>query len=727
MPRPSLIERLSGGLSNRLTLVDAPAGWGKTTLLCEWREKEPAHVAFAWVSLDDGDNDPVRFWTYVVEALRTVEPELGAATLPLMRTRGTSFVEVALPALINEATALSDKVVLVLDDYHVVRNEGIHEGMAFLVEHLPPTLHLVLSGRSDPPLPLPRLRASGELVEIRAQELRFTTEEAAALLNGVLGLGVDPGDVTRLQQRAEGWAAGLYLAALSLRGRPDAHEFIQAFAGDERHVVDYLGAEVLDSQPEAIRTFLLQTAILDRLCGPLCDAVTDAEGSAAMLEEIERSNLFVVPLDTKRQWYRYHRLFGELLRHELELREPGLAPALHRRASAWHQEQGTVREAVRHTLAAGGLEDAGELIARHWNAFFNEGRLATVGDWLDALGPEGVLRDPRLCVARAWIAMDLGRLDDVGTWIEAASHGTASGPMEDGTASLESAIAILQVVHGFKTGDLGRARELARHALELEPKGTRFGRVVAHILVGVTLYWSGESLEARAALAEAAKLARQAGNKLGAIYALGYLAVLHADLGELDDADQLAAEAGSLSDDPGRAEHFVTMMVHLARGRIHGERGETAEAEEAIARAVELSHRGAGLLEIAFALLALAQVRQGQGDAGEARELLREAHRLAEWCPDPGTLVEMLSAAERDLRIAPRARARRSLLPGEDLSDRELDVLRLMPTRLSQREIGSSLYVSLNTVKTHTKSIFRKLGVSTREEAVARARDLGLI
>jgi LuxR family maltose regulon positive regulatory protein len=728
VPRPSLLELLSEGLSNKLTLVDAPAGWGKTTLLGQWGEQESAPVAFAWVSLDEGDNDPVRFWTYVVEALRTVEPELGADALALLRNTGTSILDVVLPTLINEAAALSDRVVLVLDDYHVVRNAEIHDAMAVLVEHLPPTLHLVLSGRSDPPLPLPRLRARGELVEIRAQELRFTAEEAAALLNDVLDLDLEPGDVARLQQRAEGWAAGLYLAALSLRGRTDPHRFIEAFAGDERHLVDYLSAEVLDQQPEAMRAFLLQTSILERLCGALCDAVTDAEGSAATLEEIERSNLFLVPLDTKRHWYRYHRLFGQLLRHELELREPGLAPRLHRRASAWHQGEGMVQEAVHHTLAAGDLEDAGELIARHWNAFFNEGRLATVAGWLDALGSEGVLRDPRLCVARAWIALDLGRLDDVGPWIEAASQGTSPGPMEDGTASLESATTILRAVHGFKTGDLGRAGKAARQALDLEPEGTRFGRVVAHLLVGVTLFWSGDRLEAESALAEAAELARRAENKLGAIYALGYLAVLRAELGELDEAEALVAEARSLFDDPGRAEHFVTMIAHLARGKLHAERGEAAAAGEAIARAVELSRRGAGLLEIAWALLELADVRLRQGDPAEAGKLLLDAQRVAERCPDPGALEDKLAAVEREIRIAPRAKpARTSSLPGEDLSDRELDVLRLMPTRLSQREIGASLYVSLNTVKTHTKSIFRKLGVSTREEAVARARELRLI
>jgi LuxR family maltose regulon positive regulatory protein len=727
LARPSLLERLSAGLERRLTLVDAPAGWGKTTLLRGWRARHGGQVAFAWVSLDRGDNDPVRFWTYVVEALRSCEPELGTATLALVRNPGTSIVEVVLPTLINEATALRTRTVLVLDDYHVVENREIHEGMAFLIDHLPPALHLVLSTRVDPPLPLPRLRARREMAEIRAQELRFTEEEASVLLNDVLGLGLDPDDVARLQERAEGWAAGLYLAALSLRGRTDTHQFIEAFAGDDRHVVDYLGAEVLHCQPEATATFLLHTSILDRLSARLCDAVTGSEGSAAMLEEIEGSNLFLVALDNKRQWYRYHRLFRELLRHELDLRQPGLTTALHRRASEWHREEGMVPEAIDHALAAAALEDAVDLIAQHWNAFFNEGQLATVAGWLDAVGPEGVLSDPRLCVARAWIAMDLGRVDEVGRWIEAASQATLPGPLQD-ASSLESAIAILQLVSAFKVGDVGRANRVARQVLELEPDGISFGSVVAHILRGVTLYWRGDRVQSRSCLEEAAALARGADNKLGTIYALGYLAVVLAELGELDEAEEVAAQAAFLSEQPERAEHFVTMMAHLARGRIDEQRGRLGEAGPALARAVELSRRGAGRLEVAGALLALAGARRGERDGSEAREMLCEARILAERCPDPGILAEMLAAAERRLRLASRPRAwsaRRR--PVEDLSPRELDVLRLMATQLSQREISAELCVSLNTVKTHVKHILRKLDASTRAEAVARAQELDLV
>jgi LuxR family maltose regulon positive regulatory protein len=724
--RPALEARLSAGLSRRFTLVDAPAGWGKTTLVGRWREHE-AGRGFAWVSLDNGDNDPVRFWTYLVEALRTVEPDLGSTTLALVRNPGTSILEVALPILLNEtAAAFDDQVVLVLDDYHVIENGEIHEAVAYLIEHLPPTLHLVISTRFDPPFALPRLRARGEMAEIRAEELRFTEEETTALLNDVLRLGLAPEDVSRLQERAEGWVAGLYLAALSLQGRTDPHQFIADFAGDERHIVDYLGAEVLDRQPEELRTFLLDTSVIDRMCGPVCDAVTGGAGSASRLEEIERSNLFLVPLDTKRQWYRYHRLFRQLLRHELEIREPGRAPTLHRRAAEWHQAQGAIPEAIDHALAAGAADDAADLVAGHWNTLFNQGALATVSGWLDALGEAIVFGDPGLCIARAWIAMDLGLLEEVGRWTQAAARTSPGRLMPDGS-SADSAVALLRLVASFKVGDLKRSEEAAGRALELEPEASAFGRVVVHLLVGVTRYWRGDTAAARPALEEAAALAGQTHNELGAIYALGYLAVLHAEAHDVDEAEAFVARGEKLGEDPARAEHFVSMMIHLARGLVHEQRGDPMAAEGAIARAAELSRRGAGRLETAGALLTLARIRHDRGDTRGARQLLDEVNRLTRACPDPGILPGMLLAADRRPRMVAHSPAGDSRPALEELSERELDVLRLMASPLSQREIADQLYLSLNTVKTHRKHIFRKLEVSTRAQAVGRARQLGLV
>jgi LuxR family transcriptional regulator, maltose regulon positive regulatory protein len=721
--RPVLVDRLTAG-TEKLTLLAAPAGWGKTTMLAEWLAQDD-HQRFAWLSVDRGDNDPARFWSYVVEALRTVEPELGAPALAQLRATGTSVAEVVLPALINEIAAFGTATVLVLDDFHLITTREIHDQIAFLVEHLPRSLRVAIATRSDPPLGLARLRARAEINEIRAEELRFTEEEAGALLNGVLGLRLDSGDVQRLQQRTEGWAAGLYLAALSLRGQADPQAFIEAFAGDDRHVVDYLGAEVLQSQEEAVQRFLLQTSILERLCAALCDAVTEGSGSAPMLEEIERSNLFLHSLDAKREWYRYHRLFSELLQHELRRRDPELVPALHRRAADWYRREGAVPEAIDHAVAAGEDAEAAELVARHWNSFFNQGRLTTVSDWLDALPEETVAGDPRLAIARAWIALDLGRLDEVEGWLAAAEGAELRGQMWDGSSSVESALAVLQVVHRFKTGDVGQAGEAAHRALDLESEGRSFGRTAVFLLLGATRYWSDELEDAVDALEEAARLARSTDNHLGSMYALGYLALARLDLGDLEGAENATREAFRVGDDPGRREHFVAMMGHLAEARILMLQSRVPEACASAVRAAELAGRGAGLVEIASAFLLLGRLLAETGDRGGARAAIDEARRALERSPDSGRVGEALAQTER--RLGRRRGPAVSERPGDELSERELAVLRLLPTRLSQREIGASLYVSVNTVKTHTKSIFRKLGVSTRAEAVARARELGLV
>ena len=334
VPRPRLSERLSRGAEESgLILVSAPAGFGKTTLLAEWLAAAPAaQWSRAWLSLDATDNDPARFWTYVITALRTAVPGLGAAALSLLESPQSSL-EAVIATLLNELSELPADVVLVLDDYHLVDGPAVQEGMAFLLEHLPPQLHLVIGTRADPALPLARLRASGRLTEIRAADLRFTPHEAAAYLNEVMGLALTAPDVAALERRTEGWIAALQLAAISIQGRDDATGFIDGFAGDDRYIVDYLIEEVLRRQPPNVRSFLLQTAFLDRLTGPLCDAVTGQEGGKAMLDALDRGNLFLVALDDQRQWYRYHRLFADVLQTHLADEQPDAIPALHRRRS----------------------------------------------------------------------------------------------------------------------------------------------------------------------------------------------------------------------------------------------------------------------------------------------------------------------------------------------------------------------------------------------------------
>ena len=350
--RPRLSERLSHGVESALTLVSAPAGFGKTTLLTEWLSAAPADGrSAAWLSLDQRDNDPALFWTYLVAALQTAALGVGAGALPLLQSPQPP-IEAVLATLLNDLDAISNDVVLVLDDYHVIDARDVQDGMAFLLEHLPPQIHLVIAGRADPVFPLARLRGRGQLVEIRAADLRFTPDEAAAYLDGVMGLVLTARDVAALEGRTEGWIAALQLAALAMQGRDDVSAFVAGIAGDGRYIVDYLAEEVLQRQPENVRHFLLQTSILDRLSGPLCDAVTGQDGGKAKLAALERANLFLVPLDDRRRWYRYHQLFVDVLQARLLDEQPDEVPDLHRRASAWFAQNGEPSEAVRHAVAA---------------------------------------------------------------------------------------------------------------------------------------------------------------------------------------------------------------------------------------------------------------------------------------------------------------------------------------------------------------------------------------
>jgi LuxR family maltose regulon positive regulatory protein len=717
VPRERLVATLTASAPTKLTLVSAPAGSGKTTLLSEWHAAPAEERSFAWLSLDPSDNDPVRFYEGVIAAFRTVAPDIGAAALSAL-TGPTSLTDVVLPSLINELAALPDRLVLVLDDYHLITNPRVHASLDFLLEYLPGTLHLALATRTEPPLALGRLRVRRELVEVKTTDLRFTDDEAVSLLNGVLGLSLDPDDIAQLQDRTEGWAAGLQLAALSLTGREDAHGFISSFAGDDRPIVDYLGFEVLDGQDPETLSLLLRTSVLARLSGPLCDAVLEEEGSAAKLAELERANLFVIPLDDKREWYRYHHLFSGLLRHELARTQPELVPKLHARASAWFRDHGSVSEAIRHAIAAGDTREASELITLHWYDYVQRGRIETVAGWLRALGDEAVAGDAGLCLTKAWMGVNTGNLGEVAHWIDAADRArlTDSSPM------VESGVAALHEIHRYMGGDVDEAVEAGRRSTE---RGETPWRPVGCPVLGIALFWSGRPEEAADELEQSVDTARSAGNHLAVIHASGGLAALRAEHGDLSGAGEKARDALRLAEDCSLEEHWATTLARVVRGRALEQEGQLSEAAAVIERGVELSRRGVAAVEIGYALLSQAEARQLQGDPDGAREVLREARRVVDSCPDPGILEDMLARTERGLRRTPHKG--RELGAGGELTDRELDVLRLLPGRLSQREVAEALYVSLNTVKTHTKSIYRKLGVDARDDAVERARELGVL
>ncbi|HEU0247529.1 MAG TPA: LuxR C-terminal-related transcriptional regulator [Gaiellaceae bacterium] len=637
---------------------------------------------------------------------------------------GAGAVDVVLPLLLNDLAAIDPGIVLVLDDYHAITNADIHEALAYLVERLPESLRLVLATREDPPLPLGRLRARGELGELRAAELRFSDEEATTFLNDVLDLGLSAEDVEWLQARTEGWPAALYLAALSVRGRADPSTLIDRFAGDDRHLVDYLTAEVLARQPPQLRSFLLRTSILTRLCGPLCDVVTDRADSALVLDELERSNLLLIPLDNKREWYRYHQLFAELLQHELERTDAGLLPVLHRRASAWHREAGLIVEAAAHATAAGDVDTAVELVGRHMPLFLEQRHLATVSRWLDALPANVIAENWPLCLGAVMVASHTRRLDEAERWLEAAERApplVRNGQAPDGPVATSR--AWLRLLRGDIEGTIAAARRALAAAPSAEPVAG-FG---PQLLLGAALWWSGQPTEGKAVLEAAAWTAEAAGLAAGTIFTLGLRAAIELDEGDAAQAEELAGEAVALTQRAELEEHPFAAMAHIVHGAVQGRRGELAEAKEEIERGIQLAERVRSWFMTAYGLLALAEIRLREHDAAAARRLLTRARGILEALPEPGPGLGRVEQTEKALRLRAARGRDASSAPFWELSERELTVLRLLASRLSQREIAAELFISFNTVKSHTRSIFRKLGVDSRAEAVDRAREHGLL
>jgi LuxR family transcriptional regulator, maltose regulon positive regulatory protein len=723
--RRDLLIRLDESASAKLIVVAAPAGWGKTSLLRDWCSAGEAPRA-AWLSVDRDDNDPVRFWAHVIAAIATVSPGIGETSLQVLTAPGTKSAEGVLTPLINDLVRLSAPVTLVLDDYHLISNRRLVECVEYLVEHLPPTLRLIVSARADPELPLARLRARGEMTEIRADALRFTDAEAAELLNGTLGLCLAPADIDALQRRTEGWAAGLYLAGLSLRGRPDPSLLVSAFAGDDRQIVDYLVAEVVDALPEDVRSFMMRTSVLDRMCGSLCDAVTASGGSWRILEGLERTNQFVIPLDASRQWYRYHQLFAELLRHELDRAEPGLAPLLHRRASAWHRQHGSIAEAIGHAMSAGDLADARELIAAHWNAYINEGLAETVEAWLNRLPPAMVADDARMCLVMGWISRHLGRLDEVESWLEAAEAATPQGPLTEGSTSIESSACMLRAGYRHMIGDLAGAEAASRRALALEAAGAPLWQAVASATLGASLYWQGKDGEARTVLRKVTgPVPRPAGN-LARLWARGCLAAIAARSDNPEAAEDHVHKAIELAARHRLGEYWVAATALLTSAELLDRRGRLADAEAKARSGLRLAERGQARLETACAQMHLARLAARAGRDEEARVRLGASRRIITACADPGVvLTGLLARTAGDVGGPAPPSAPRPPEPAEPLSQREDEILRWLSSQLSLREIASELYVSYDTVKTHTRHIYRKLGVSTRRQAVARARTGG--
>src|SRR5829696_2508949 len=724
LARPRLLEPLrSASEYNKITLISAPAGYGKTTLLTQWREAEKASLPFAWVTVDEQDNDPVRLWSHVVEAVRQVVPEedFAADVIGTMSTVAQGLVETTLPMFINALAELPQRVVLVLDDYQFITQNDCRESVAYFVEHLPQNIHLVLSSRSDP-LPLGRLRARGEMNEIRAEQLAFSEEEAATLLNERMGLAIDPGDLLLLMNRTEGWPAAIYLAALSMRNRENKHAFIESFGGSNRYIVDLMGEEVLAGLPGGLREFLLMTSVLRRLSGPLCDAVTGREGSGKLLRELSHSNLFVIPLDGQGEWYRYHHLFSDLLLYELKSSRPELVPVLHRRASAWAEGAGFFEAAFRQAHAAADHERAGMVVARHWFGYVSAGQTATVERWLDALPEELVNSDGPLLLARAWISAQYGRQEERERFLALAEGSSYEGRLPDGSASIESSVAIIRAVFAF--GSVQSIVEAARRAAAQEPEQTSPRAALVRLALGHGLYLSGDTSAARRPLEEALALTN-GGSPLVRIAVLFALSTVALDEGHLGEAESRASELHELVDRFGLKVIPQATLAPIALGRVLAERGKLEEAQKELERGLSVRRMFPGLSPwpTLLGLLALAPVRIARGDRAGARAVLAKVRAVLEPFPDAGIFSEHLERQERKLRT----RKPRDGSLDEELTERELGVLRLLVGELSAQQIAQSIYVAPSTVRTHIKSIYRKLGVSSRKEAVEEAHVRELI
>ena len=709
-----------------LTVIRGPAGSGKSVLMAQWRVTALDYRKVAWLSLDEGDNEPIRFWSYVIAALRSVLPEFGEGPLSLLRAPGVDLMDEAVPALINELLETASETVLLLDDYHVIQHEAIHAGMGFLLEHLPGNHRFVIASRSEPPLPLARLRARGSLSEIDPEQLGFSEPEAEYLLNEVHRLGLAVETVSRVHQRTEGWAAGLYLAALSLRDRRDADELIAGFSGGDRRIVDYLAGEVLDQQPDAVLRFLLCTSVLERFCAPLCDAVTGAGGAREMLDRVERSNYFLIPLDPRREWYRYHHLFAELLRHELERREPGSSVELRRRAGRWLADAGMISEAVPHMVAAGDLDQAADLIAAYGAAFATGergiGRALTVAEWFDALPAEYVVADARLCVGRAGVALALGRHDEMLPWLDRAEQ--APNHRLEREPTFASRATVRRAAAWQLLGDVRLSRELAEQLMPLD--GSSRDHALAGSLLGETARWLGDHTAAVDFFTRAGQLGREL-DPVTAVAAYGNLALIAVEHNDWQTCEVNVKTAFDLIAESELEEYWMGSFAHLAKGRLLVKQRKTSDAPAELTRAVTLARRGVGVVALAYVLITVAAVRRELGDRRSAVELVREAREVSAHAPDPGTVVpRLLDKAERSLRLISQSQGSR-LVTGEELTAREAAVLSLLPGGLSAREIGQELGVSRNTVKTHTKNLYRKLGATGRREAVARGRELGLL
>lgn len=645
--RPRLVAALDRTAASKLTLVSAPPGFGKTTLLAEWLAAGSRHAA--WVSLDAGDNDPARFWAYVVAALAKAAPAAGERASALLRSPQPPPIETILTLLINDLDAFEDEIALVLDDLHLIDAPSIHGALGFLLDHLPPRVRLVVATRADPPLPLARLRARGELIEARAADLRFTPDEAAVFFNEMMGLELGSADVAALETRTEGWIAGLQLAALSLRDHVDVAGFVRTFSGDHRHVVDYLIEEVLARQPDDVRQFLLQTAILDRLSGPLCDAVTGGSDGDARLAALERGNFFVVPLDDARRWHRYHHLFADVLRARLLAERPEQVATLRQRAATWLEAHGIVVEAIEQARAAENHETVARLLVANIDAFERAGRHASIARWAASLPEEMVRARPRLALIHAAVAMgiesNLASARRLTAWAaEAIAAFEAGGfdPLDDidgtvvgadGLDALKGEVLAQNLMHSARHLPVDEVGAMVEAALQLVPPEKQRVRAMLHRVRAETQVKRNDLESALAIFDQSVDEARRTRN--GSLLAgiLQHRGQVSLAMGRLDDGHRDFEEAIAVDQHGSDEGHWTISGARAWLAEILLEQGDLAGAVGQIAVALAQSGDLPLRSPVLFLRAAAAKVLLASGDGAGAAEQLAQAQHFAVGVP----------------------------------------------------------------------------------------------
>ena len=715
--RRRLLERLDASASAALTLVSAPVGFGKTMLVQSWCAGHAGEVA--WVSLDPADDDPSRLWAYVACSLERVGRGLGQTALHRLRSPGVP-PELVIDAVVDALQAQEKPVTIVLDDLHAISSPVALGSLTYALERLPAHARVVATARRDPDLPLARLRARTALAEIRTSELAFTVDEAQELLVERERLPLDDADVEALVERTEGWPAGLYLAALWLRDLDDPKAGVAGFRGDQRHVADYLTSEVLATLDDDARRFLLETATLGAFSTALADAVLGRSDSAARLTELERTNGFLVALDESGGWYRYHHLFGQLLERELSRREPATAARIHLGASEWLRRDGRLDEALGHAAAADDSRAVLEILAGDHMALIRSGRLATLLGWCDRLSREKLLEQPAVAIGAVLAAGLLGQPAHLRHRYAAVAMQARSTRPDAWTDFHEAALGIARTT--WVESNLGEAIALARSTLALARKDDEVGVPALASLAAIT-FLAGEHAEARALAQEALHRPEAPERAHGSVGALATLSLLDGQAGAAPAAERRAREAIEVARIAGIDESASGGLARVALAAALAPQGQLREAAVEAAHGERLRRHQDPELGHVHALLVLADVRARRGELDLARAHLAQVRRTLGAARDAGVLPSLADGVERTIDSARSGAAS----PSEPPTDAELNVLHLLDTTLTQREIGARLYVSVNTVKTHTRALYRKLGVSSREAAVERARAIGLL